>query len=76
MEIKISLPILATVLLSALKVSGVITWSWLWVLSPLWIPLVIAILITITLYIILKGDTEKMDKITEALKELSEKNKK
>ena len=76
MEIKISLPILATVLLSALKVSGVITWSWLWVLSPLWIPLVIAILITIALYIILKGDTEKMDKITEALKELSEKNKK
>lgn len=76
MKIKISLPILATVLLSALKVSGVITWSWLWVLFPLWIPLVIAILITIALYIVLKGDTEKMDKITEVLKELSEKNKK
>lgn len=76
MEIKISLPILATVLLSALKVSGVITWSWLWVLSPLWILLVIAILITIALYIILKGDTEKMGKITEVLKELTEENKK
>lgn len=76
MKIKTSLPILATVLLSALKVSGVITWSWLWVLFPLWIPLVIAILITIALYIVLKGDTEKMDKITEVLKELSEKNKK
>ena len=25
-----------------LKLCGVITWSWLWVLSPLWIPLAIA----------------------------------
>ena len=25
-----------------LKLVGVISWSWLWVLSPLWIPIVIA----------------------------------
>lgn len=24
-----------------LKLCGVITWSWLWVLSPLWIPIAI-----------------------------------
>lgn len=27
-----------------LKLVGVISWSWLWVLSPLWIPIVIALL--------------------------------
>jgi len=75
MKIKISLPILATVVLSALKVSGVIAWSWLWVLLPLWLPPIIAILSAIALFIVLKGDTEKMDKITEVLKELTERKK-
>ena len=28
-----------------LKLCNVITWSWLWVLSPLWIPLALTILI-------------------------------
>lgn len=26
-----------------LKLTGVINWSWLWVLAPLWIPVVIAV---------------------------------
>lgn len=26
-----------------MKLCGVITWPWLWVLSPFWIPLVIAV---------------------------------
>ena len=30
-----------------LKLCGVITWSWLWVLSPLWIPIALALLIGI-----------------------------
>jgi hypothetical protein len=30
---------LLTVLFIGLKLTGYITWSWLWVLSPLWIPL-------------------------------------
>lgn len=30
-----------------LKLVGVITWSWLWVLCPFWIPIVILILIFI-----------------------------
>lgn len=29
--------------LIVLKLTGVIGWSWLWVLAPLWIPAVIAI---------------------------------
>jgi hypothetical protein len=38
---KISLASLLTVAFVTLKLCGVIHWDWLWVLSPLWIPLVI-----------------------------------
>lgn len=31
------------VLFIALKLTGVIAWSWLWVLAPFWIPLVFAL---------------------------------
>jgi hypothetical protein len=31
------LMILLTIVFTALKLTGVIAWSWLWVLSPLWI---------------------------------------
>ena len=34
-----------------LKLLGVITWSWLWVLSPFWIPFVIGIILIILLII-------------------------
>ena len=39
-----------------LKLCGVITWPWLWVLSPFWIPLVIAVvaLIIIGLVVFIK----------------------
>ena len=33
------------VLFVALKLTGVIDWSWWWVLAPFWIPLVLAIVI-------------------------------
>jgi len=36
---------LLTVLFIGLKLTGYITWSWLWVLSPLWISFLIALLI-------------------------------
>ena len=32
-----------------LKLTGVISWSWLWVLSPLWVSIGIAIVIVIVL---------------------------
>ena len=36
---------LLAIVFIALKLCGVISWSWLWVLSPIWIPLAIIILI-------------------------------
>lgn len=36
---------LLTVAFIVLKLTGVISWSWLWVLSPIWIPLILSILI-------------------------------
>ena len=34
---------LLTVLFIGLKLTGHISWSWLWVLSPLWIPVAIGL---------------------------------
>ena len=33
------------ILFIGLKLGGVISWTWLWVLSPLWIPLAIGVAI-------------------------------
>lgn len=38
---------LLTIVFIALKLTECITWSWLWVLAPLWIPLVAAIAIAL-----------------------------
>lgn len=35
---QITLPGLLAIVFITLKLCGVIAWSWLWVLSPLWIP--------------------------------------
>ena len=40
---------LLAILFIALKLTGVIAWSWWWVFSPIWIPLVIVLLILIAL---------------------------
>jgi hypothetical protein len=40
---------LLTVLFIALKLTGVIAWSWWWVLSPIWISfLLVAVILTAT----------------------------
>lgn len=44
---------LLSVAFIVLKLCNVIAWSWLWVLSPVWIPLIIAI-ICIIVYLFLK----------------------
>jgi hypothetical protein len=36
---------LLAIVFIALKLLGKITWSWLWVLSPLWIPLAIFLVV-------------------------------
>lgn len=35
---------LLTILFIGLKLTGYINWSWVWVLSPIWLPLAIVIL--------------------------------
>ena len=36
-----------TVVFIVLKLVGVINWSWIWVLAPFWIPLLLYILLSI-----------------------------
>ncbi len=38
---------LLTIVFIVLKLTNVIAWSWWWVLSPLWIPLLLAFIIAI-----------------------------
>ena len=40
-----------TIVFVVLKLCGVIHWSWLWVLAPLWIPIVITLLILLIVII-------------------------
>lgn len=43
---------LLALLFITLKLTGVITWSWWWVLAPIWIPALIGIVIFIIVLII------------------------
>ena len=43
---------LLTIAFIVLKLLGVISWSWLWVLAPLWIPLLISLGIVIVALIV------------------------
>lgn len=45
---------LLTIVFIVLKLMNYITWSWLWVLSPLWIPLVFVLLILAFIVILAK----------------------
>lgn len=45
---------LLAILFITLKLLDKIDWSWLWVLSPLWIPLGIALLILLVILIIMR----------------------
>ena len=42
-----------TVLFVGLKLAGVIDWSWLWVLSPVWITTIVVVIILIIYGIVL-----------------------
>ena len=49
---------LLAILFIGLKLGGVIHWSWLWVLAPLWIPFalfVLFLLLILILFIFAKG---------------------
>lgn len=47
---------LLTIVFIILKLCGVIDWSWVWVLSPIWIGLIIVILVIIIFSIINKDN--------------------
>lgn len=38
-----SVPVILVIIFMVLKLCGVITWSWFWVLSPLFIPVLLCI---------------------------------
>lgn len=42
---------LLTLLFIGLKLCGVIAWSWLWVLAPLWIPIALVVVICVVILI-------------------------
>ena len=48
--LKIFLPMLAIALI-VLKLLGLIFWSWLWVLAPLWGPVAIIVAITLVIFV-------------------------
>lgn len=45
---------LLTIAFIVLKLTGVIEWSWLWVLSPLWIGALVAVILVIIFAWLLK----------------------
>lgn len=53
----ISLPGLLTVAFVVLKLTGYVTWSWWWVLSPLWITaaLIALVLLVVLVFLLFVG---------------------
>lgn len=45
---------LLAIVFIVLKLTGYITWSWLWVLAPIWIPFIIAIIFIMALFWVIK----------------------
>lgn len=42
---------LLTILFIGLKLTGYIGWSWLWVLSPMWIPIALLVVISFIIWL-------------------------
>ena len=42
-----------TLVFIALKIAGVTPWSWLWVLSPLWLPIAVTITAVLFMFLVL-----------------------
>lgn len=47
----VSVSVVLAIIFTVLKLCGVITWSWWWVLSPLWIGLLLFVVVTVGLFI-------------------------
>ena len=46
------LPLILFVIFLGLKLTGVITWDWIWVFSPIWIPIILVSMLIIAIYIL------------------------
>ena len=42
---KVTAPVLLAIVFTVLKLTEIISWSWWWVLSPLWVGFVLAVLV-------------------------------
>ena len=45
---------LLTLIFITLKLVGVIAWPWVWVLAPLWLGFIVAVLIAVVLYVLFR----------------------
>jgi len=55
---------LLAILFIALKLTGVITWSWWWVLSPLWGGLALWLVIIATIFVVALIATSRKPRLT------------
>lgn len=46
------LPLILFVIFLGLKITGVINWDWIWVFSPIWIPIILVSMLIIAIYIL------------------------
>lgn len=57
MEIKLGLPGILTIAFVVLKLIGTIAWSWLWVLSPMWIGAGFTIIVLLLATLVVVADS-------------------
>jgi len=50
----IGVPSVLTIVFMILKLCGVITWSWWWVMSPLWITATLALLTVLVVLLLIR----------------------
>jgi len=55
----LSILTLMLIFLKLAEIGTVATWSWYWVLSPIWIPVVLAVSVVTTIYIVLWFNSKK-----------------
>lgn len=48
-----------TIVFIVLKLVGVINWSWLWVLCPLWIDILLTVIVLVVIIAIIDNKTRK-----------------
>lgn len=53
---------LLTLIFIVLKLTKVINWSWIWVLSPIWISVILIILIYVGVYVIYNRKINRKNK--------------